>query len=207
MRVKTSKEKMLKAALRVFSKKGYNGSSVTDIITEAKVARGTFYLYFQSKRNAFEQVLAFIISEMNSQVPQTEPGTKFPTAEAVYNKIYTTNLAFLNFFHMNRLFARIVFTEALSIDKGFEKQMEALYESFRAKNKRFINCVRDSGLARSFNIDIVTEAIIGYMERCALTFLSRKKIKVTIEQLAQELSRLEFKIVCNVSTNEIGHKE
>ena len=56
VRRKTSENKMLTAATRVFSSKGYASSSVSDIIKEAEVARGTFYLYFESKRAAFEKV-------------------------------------------------------------------------------------------------------------------------------------------------------
>ena len=43
---------LLKAARKVFCAKGYDGASVSEIVREAGVAQGTFYLYFQSKRDA-----------------------------------------------------------------------------------------------------------------------------------------------------------
>ena len=43
---------LLKAARKVFRAKGYDGATVSEIVREAGVAQGTFYLYFPSKRDA-----------------------------------------------------------------------------------------------------------------------------------------------------------
>ena len=47
------REQLLAAARKVFREKGYDGATVSDIVQEAGVAQGTFYLYFPSKRDAF----------------------------------------------------------------------------------------------------------------------------------------------------------
>ena len=46
-------EQILAAARKVFKEKGYDGTTIADIVKEAGVAQGTFYLYFSSKRDAF----------------------------------------------------------------------------------------------------------------------------------------------------------
>ena len=43
---------LLRAARKVFRAKGYDGASVSEIVREAGVAQGTFYLYFPSKKAA-----------------------------------------------------------------------------------------------------------------------------------------------------------
>ncbi len=43
---------LLRAARKVFRAKGYDGATVSEIVREAGVAQGTFYLYFRSKRDA-----------------------------------------------------------------------------------------------------------------------------------------------------------
>jgi len=43
----------LAAVRKVFQEKGYDGTTIADIVKEAGVAQGTFYLYFSSKRDAF----------------------------------------------------------------------------------------------------------------------------------------------------------
>lgn len=56
-RGRRSRERILKAAETVFGKKGYFPASVADIVREAGVAPGTFYLYFKSKQHVFADLL------------------------------------------------------------------------------------------------------------------------------------------------------
>ncbi len=46
------REQLLSAARKIFREKGYAGATVSEIVREAGVAQGTFYLYFPSKRDA-----------------------------------------------------------------------------------------------------------------------------------------------------------
>ena len=48
---------LLEAARRVFVQKGYQATSVDDIVARLPVARGTFYLYFRDKRAVFEALV------------------------------------------------------------------------------------------------------------------------------------------------------
>lgn len=45
------------AAARVVGRHGYAGASISKITTAAKVAHGTFYNYFESRQDLFEQLL------------------------------------------------------------------------------------------------------------------------------------------------------
>ncbi|WP_300460369.1 TetR family transcriptional regulator [Desulfobacula sp.] len=44
-------KRILKAAVRVFAKKGYNASTMNEIANEANVGEGTLYLYFKNKED------------------------------------------------------------------------------------------------------------------------------------------------------------
>ncbi|MDW8008597.1 MAG: helix-turn-helix domain-containing protein [Chloroflexota bacterium] len=50
------RQSLLSAARRVFASKGYEAATVSEIVAEAGVAQGTFYLYFPSKRAAVVQL-------------------------------------------------------------------------------------------------------------------------------------------------------
>ncbi len=47
------REAILKAGQKVFAKKGFDGATIADIATEAGVASGTVYLYYESKIDLF----------------------------------------------------------------------------------------------------------------------------------------------------------
>ena len=62
------REQLLKAARKVFRANGYDGSSVSEIVREAGVAQGTFYLYFPSKRDAAVSLRDGLMETMAQEV-------------------------------------------------------------------------------------------------------------------------------------------
>jgi AcrR family transcriptional regulator len=52
------REQILDAAVKVFGHKGFAGANVSDIATAAEIAKGTIYLYFQSKEEIFTTILS-----------------------------------------------------------------------------------------------------------------------------------------------------
>jgi TetR/AcrR family transcriptional repressor of nem operon len=46
---RTTRESLIQAAVHLFHERGYNATSVQDIVSEAGVPKGTFYNYFDSK--------------------------------------------------------------------------------------------------------------------------------------------------------------
>ena len=57
------REEILKAALEVFSQKGYEASTIPEIARAAGVAAGTIYLYYPSKRELFVAVVkSFVVT-------------------------------------------------------------------------------------------------------------------------------------------------
>lgn len=59
-----TEKNLLKTAVRLIEKNGYNNVSVDRICREAKVAKGTFYLYFKSKTDILLEILSEINVEM-----------------------------------------------------------------------------------------------------------------------------------------------
>lgn len=59
---------ILAAATQVFKDKGYHATSVNDIIDAAQIARGTFYLYFTSKRDVFAELSSTFLALIRGSV-------------------------------------------------------------------------------------------------------------------------------------------
>ena len=57
------KQELLEIAYRLFISKGYENTSVDDIITEAGMAKGTYYYYFVSKEQTLEEVIEMMIDK------------------------------------------------------------------------------------------------------------------------------------------------
>lgn len=57
------KQELLKIAYKMFLTKGYENTSVDEIIEEAGIAKGTYYYYFESKEQMLEEVIEMMIGQ------------------------------------------------------------------------------------------------------------------------------------------------
>jgi AcrR family transcriptional regulator len=62
------KQELIDAAERLFLEKGYERTSISDIVNEVKVAQGTFYYHFKSKADVLEGIVERIIMELEQEL-------------------------------------------------------------------------------------------------------------------------------------------
>ncbi len=55
---KKKQEALLSSAYALFTQRGINNTSISDIVKEAKMAKGTFYLYFKDKYDIRDRLVA-----------------------------------------------------------------------------------------------------------------------------------------------------
>lgn len=57
------RRELLEIAYRLFIQKGYENTSIEDILAQANIAKGTYYYYFPSKQATLEAVIDWMISQ------------------------------------------------------------------------------------------------------------------------------------------------
>jgi TetR/AcrR family transcriptional regulator, repressor for uid operon len=62
------KEKIVQAAITTFSKYGYDKTRMDDIAENAKISKGTLYLYFKSKEKLFYAISENSTKELKEQI-------------------------------------------------------------------------------------------------------------------------------------------
>lgn len=63
MKKEDRKKELIKLAYELFITKGYENTSVDEIIAKAGIAKGTFYYHFESKEAILEEVVNMIIDD------------------------------------------------------------------------------------------------------------------------------------------------
>jgi len=60
-----TRRRVLSAAKQLFDRKGYRDTTIDDITRKAKIAHGTFYLYFHGKRDLLKELLEQTFGEFD----------------------------------------------------------------------------------------------------------------------------------------------
>lgn len=119
------KEQILVAAREVFARIGYARATVDDIVKEAGVARGTFYLYFGDKRDAFEELIdRFSVQIVNAIVRIIVDDPKQAVADQVLENIR----GILGVCLEERVMTKILFTDAVGADPEFQRKLAMFYD-------------------------------------------------------------------------------
>lgn len=67
MKTTNRKEELLNIAYNKFITQGYQNTSIDEIISEAKIAKGTYYYYFESKEKTLEEVINMVVEKMTNK--------------------------------------------------------------------------------------------------------------------------------------------
>lgn len=70
MKSNNRKKQLTKIAYKMFLAKGYENTSIDEIIKEAKIAKGTYYYYFESKEKTLEEVINMVLDNMVNRANQ-----------------------------------------------------------------------------------------------------------------------------------------
>ena len=111
------KKELIDAALKLFMKKGYEQTAVSDIVKEIGVAQGTFYYHFKSKNELLLEVVKNIIFEIIEKIRQTaydkekDPVTKLNTFQELLNMSSLSNQELTKVIHQE---SNIVLHEKLA---------------------------------------------------------------------------------------------
>ena len=188
---KKRRQALLKAATRVFAKRGYRAASISDIIQAAGAARGTFYLYFQSK----EDILFAVIDDLReqqkefiAQISEQESGA------ANANPIEQARqgfLAWLRFYDQRRDALKILLREANLIDPRLEQKRTEVRRGVIEYLSQRIRRRQQEGVFRSeFSPEIVSHFLIGMVDEVALSFL--QKGRANLQWLAKQCASFEM---------------
>lgn len=116
---------ILASAREVFAKRGYHAAKIDEIVATAKIARGTFYLYFEDKRAIFEEIVDGAFAQLGTAVLRVE--TAHPTrtvGEQVKENIRRIVATLLE----DRATTKILLSDAVGLDPEFDRKLLSFYE-------------------------------------------------------------------------------
>lgn len=178
---KQKRDSLLVAAFALFTEKGINDTSISDIAKEAHMAKGTFYLYFKDKFDIRDKLIAakakelFVAAtkEMNQQKLMTLEDKVIFLADSIINRL-DENKLLLRFIAKNLSWG--VFRSALSSEE--ESDGYSFYDGYQALLEESGRHFRNPELMLYMIVELVNST-------CHSVILMGEP--VTLEELKKEL--------------------
>jgi len=182
---------LLESAARVFVENGYHGTHISDIVRDAGVGQGTFYRFFENKRQIFEVLLDRFIEtlfdefvEMSANLPRNVEEYRAASLSATQRVAKTVS--------ENLELASLLFREGPSIDAEMEERFSQFFDRFAGLAKFYLNHAVEQGLARPCRSDIVAQCLVGIGVRLFDAWNRNRFSDVALPTLIKEVVDFAF---------------
>ncbi|RJO71591.1 MAG: TetR/AcrR family transcriptional regulator [Myxococcales bacterium] len=151
------KQSILQAAKKVFALKGYHAAGVADIIEEAGIARGTFYLYFESKRDVFNALIEYVTQSISERLEPIQTDKE----HAIYPALFATMERIKAFFFSDPDLAKIFLHEATALDASAAERLQDLRHRLVQWLATLVRKWQEQGILRAIDAEIAAYCFIG----------------------------------------------
>lgn len=175
---KTKQERrreLLAAAREAFVEKGFQAATVEDIVANADVARGTFYLYFSDKRDVFEALVDTFLGRLDACVKSIDlelPETPVEQLRANIRRVVALALD-------EPTIVKLALHDATGIDPELDEKLHGFYEGLRSLIDESLDQGQMLGMVRSGDRrvmvaiglgglkEVLVDTVAGHIERDA----------------------------------------
>ena len=100
------RERILNSAIKLFTSKGFEQTSIEDITSHARVAKGTFYSFFEKKGD----VLLYFV-DRGLEISRKEINNSLAARQSIIGQLELTIFTYLKYIFRNREFVRVLARE------------------------------------------------------------------------------------------------
>ncbi len=175
----------MRASASVFSHKGYRMASVSDIVEEAGIGRGTFYLYFDSKREIFLELIEAFFQGYAELLEENHRRLEDALRQrSKVLRVWRENMLRLLEYHQeNPYLTNIAYREALGMDEDFSERVGELSNLAREKLVAEFRMMYERGMMRECDVELITSVIMGSTVYVVMEHLLPES-RVDVESLA-----------------------
>jgi len=165
------RQQIMDAALDVFASKGYHATAVSDVQRAAGVARGTFYLYFESKHALFEQVLDAVLTEIRERIHRVRLGADAP---APLDQLRANLVRLLKLARSRPALLQVALWEAVGLDAELDEKLHAFHERIYALTQRSLDAGLGLGLVRPCDTGLAARCLVGQVKEVLVAMRLRQ---------------------------------
>jgi AcrR family transcriptional regulator len=177
------RHELLRAAREVFARKGYHEARVEDIVAAARVAKGTFYLYFRDKRSVFVELVDSLFARMATAILHVD------ISADVEGQVKHNIRAIIAVLLDDPLVTQLLLSYAAVPDQKFLEKIRSFYDGVKQMLATALQSGQEMGIVVQGDTDLFATFTIGALKECLLEIAMTGKSH-SREELVSELYRL-----------------
>ena len=171
-------------AKEAFASKGYYGTTISHLVNQADISRGTFYLYFDNKSHLFQSLLDTFLQELHDSIRPVALGTGAPPP---LNQIQDNLTRVLDLVLREKHLSQILLTQVSTPDRSVERRLDEFYGRVAQMLGRSLDLGIAMKLVRPCDTRLTAYAIIGAVKETVLHLTSSHKPQPPVDVLVKEL--------------------
>lgn len=177
---------ILDVARAVFAEKGYHDAKIDDIVARARIARGTFYLYFEDKRTIFEELVAGFVARLGEVITTIDitPGAPSPVAQLADNVRRVVELCLVD-----AAMTKILLSDAVGLDAAFDRRLLAFYDEVTTVIERSLLAGEAIGVVRPGNAHLRALCLVGLLKELLYQVVVRR-VTIATDQIVETVMDL-----------------
>ena len=162
----STRERILNAALNVFSNKGYHDTRIDEIVDESQTSKGSIYFHFPNKEKLFvalvEKFTDLLERKVEESVPDNAPGMV---------RVKYALEAVMNTFGKYRQPAKILLIQASGLGAIFEQKRMDVHDRFSNLIKGYLDEAVAAGEIDEIDTEIVSRAWMGAINELVIRWV------------------------------------
>ncbi len=152
----STRERILDAALSVFSYKGYHDTRLDEIVAESETSKGSIYFHFPNKERLFLALVEKFADLVERRVTEAIAQETTPMA-----KVEAGLEACLEAFGRYRRPAKVMLVQATGLGTVFEEKRLEINERFANLIRIYLDEAVEAGEIEAVDTDVVAYAWLG----------------------------------------------
>jgi AcrR family transcriptional regulator len=200
--------KLLAAAEAVFAARGLDAAKVEDIAARAGLAKGSFYLHFDSKDDAFRELVERMLVKMKAQVEALPeecggPDGSPASLEQMLDEWVRQDTEIFEFVWQNRALVGLIMEGGRCA--AYRHLIDGFCDEAVEKTKRLVQRGIQAGIYRSdLDVDVTAAFIGGAYDRLARQIV-RQTRRPALEQMMRRVQFLVLRGVASATTMKELH--
>jgi AcrR family transcriptional regulator len=181
------RERILDEALSLFSERGFEKTTVADIVGQCDIARGTFYNYFPDMNSLFDA----LINQLNQRIIEAIQHTRKQT-DNLYDYLYGTFKSYFDLIGSEQMIQFHIVNQAYIRQSSYQSDLiKVIVKNLNRDLKSDLNI---KAFNEKYEFLLLSYMLVGSPPELFLA-THTTDINLSSEQLATFLSKLFYKVL------------